>query len=55
MTLLQFQDGDDASTGVSYLHLAEFLMREGAKPDKDLEQLWKRILFFVFISNVDDH
>jgi serine/threonine-protein kinase HipA len=55
MTLLQYQDGDDASSGVSYLHLAEFLIREGAEPDKDLEQLWKRILFFVCISNVDDH
>lgn len=55
MTLLQCQDGDDAASGVSYLHLAEFLMREGAEPDRDLEQLWQRILFFVCISNVDDH
>ncbi len=55
MTLLQRQDGDDASTGVTYLDLAEFLMREGAEPERDLEQLWQRILFFVCISNVDDH
>lgn len=55
MTLLQYQDGDDASSGVSYLHLAEFLMREGAEPERDLEQLWLRILFFICISNVDDH
>lgn len=55
MTLLQYQDGDDAASGVSYLHFAEFLMREGADPDRDLEQLWKRILFFICISNVDDH
>lgn len=55
MTLLQRQDDDDASSGVSYLHLAEFLMREGANPDQDLEQLWRRIVFFVCISNVDDH
>lgn len=55
MTLLRYQDGDDAASGVSYLHLAEFLMREGAEPEKDLEQLWKRMLFFVCISNVDDH
>lgn len=55
MTLLQYQDGDDATSGVSYLHLAEFLIREGAEPERDLEQLWLRILFFVCISNVDDH
>ncbi|MFA6301509.1 MAG: HipA domain-containing protein [Legionella sp.] len=55
MTLLQRKDGDDAASGVSYLHLAEFLMREGAEPDRDLQQLWQRILFFVCISNVDDH
>ena len=55
MTLLQRQDGDDAASGVSYLHLAEFLMREGAEPEHDLEQLWLRILFSVCISNVDDH
>jgi len=55
MTLLQHKDGEDADSGVSYLELAEFLIREGASPDKDLEQLWKRILFFICISNVDDH
>lgn len=55
MTLLQGKDGDDCTSGVSYLHLAEFLMREGAQPDRDLEQLWRRILFSVCISNVDDH
>jgi serine/threonine-protein kinase HipA len=55
MTLLQRQDGDDAASGVSYLNLAEFLMREGAEPERDLEQLWQRILFYVCISNVDDH
>ena len=55
MTLLQRQDGDDAASGVSYLNLAEFLMQEGAAPERDLEQLWLRILFFICISNVDNH
>lgn len=27
----------------------------GAKPEKDLEQLWRRIVFTVLISNTDDH
>ncbi len=55
MTLLQRSDGDDAASGVSYLDLAEFIMREGAEPNNDLEQLWRRIVFYICVSNVDDH
>lgn len=55
MTLLQYKDGDDASIGASYLELAEFIMQHGENPTQDLEQLWRRIVFFVCISNVDDH
>src|SRR5690606_17934303 len=42
-------------TGVSYLDLAEFLMRHGAEANKDLEQLWRRIVFYICVSNTDDH
>ncbi|MCP4599839.1 MAG: type II toxin-antitoxin system HipA family toxin [Proteobacteria bacterium] len=55
MTLLQRSDGDDADSGVSYLELAEFLIRSGARTEVDLEELWKRIVFFICISNTDDH
>lgn len=55
MTLLQRSDGDDASNGASYLELAEFIMQQGGEPTQDLEQLWRRIVFFICISNVDDH
>ena len=55
MTLLQHVDGDDASTGASYLELAEFIIRQGAHVADDLEQLWRRIVFFICVSNVDDH
>lgn len=55
MTLLQHVDGDDASTGASYLELAEFIIRQGAHVAEDLEQLWRRIVFFICVSNVDDH
>lgn len=55
MTLLQRIDGDDASKGASYLELAEFIIKQGAEPDQDLEQLWRRIVFFICVSNVDDH
>lgn len=55
MTLLQRQDGDDGSKGVSYLELAQFITQLGAQVEQDLEELWRRIVFFICISNVDDH
>jgi serine/threonine-protein kinase HipA len=55
LTLLERQDGDDAAEGVSYLELAELLIRQGASTTADLEQLWRRITFFVCVSNTDDH
>lgn len=45
MTLLQRSDGDDKS----YLEMAEFIMQQGAKPVRDLEELWRRIVFFICI------
>lgn len=56
ITLLRLMDGEAASSAqqVSYLHLAEFIMRHGARPQKDLEELWRRIVFNICISNSDD-
>jgi serine/threonine-protein kinase HipA len=39
----------------SYLDLAEFIQFSGANVEKDLLQLWKRIVFNIAISNTDDH
>ena len=55
MTLLGKKDGDGGDTGVSYLDLADFLMKNGAQVNKDLEQLWRRIVFYICVSNTDDH
>lgn len=55
MTLLGYSDGDDASAGVSYLEIAEFIVQQGARPTQDLEQLWRRIVFSICVTNVDDH
>ncbi len=55
MTLLDYRDGDDASAGVSYLEIAELIIRRGAGPARDLEQLWRRIVFSICVTNVDDH
>jgi len=55
MTLLGQTDGTNHLSGVSYLDLAEFIMQSGASPDADLEELWRRIVFYISISNTDDH
>lgn len=55
MTMLGYRDGDDAQSGVSYLELVEFLMQHGSNVDRNLEQLWRRIVFSIAVSNTDDH
>ena len=40
---------------VSYLELAEFIQNHGSNIEKNLEQLWRRIVFNIAISNTDDH
>jgi serine/threonine-protein kinase HipA len=55
MTMTGHVDGDDASTGVSYLELAEVLIRHGSQTNTDLRELWSRIVFNILVSNTDDH
>lgn len=39
----------------TYLEIAEALRQQGASPNDDLKELWRRIVFNVLISNTDDH
>jgi len=55
MTLLGYTDGINFQDGASYLELAEFIIRKGAKINEDLEELYKRIVFSICVSNTDDH
>lgn len=55
MTMTDRVDGDDASTGASYLELAEVLMKHGSQAKADLRELWSRIVFNILVSNTDDH
>ena len=55
MTVLGHVDGEDHSEGTSYLELVEFIITHGANVNEDLEQLWRRIVFSVCVSNTDDH
>jgi len=39
----------------SYLEIADAIRQMSASPEQDLEILWRRIVFNILISNVDDH
>ncbi len=55
MTLTGHVDGAGASTGASYLEIAEVIASQGAAPREDLTELWTRIVFNIMVSNTDDH
>lgn len=55
MTMLGYTDGQDHEDGISYLELAEFISENGANVTEDLEELWRRIVFSICVSNTDDH
>lgn len=52
MTMLGYRDGQE---GASYLNIVDFLSTHGAKVNSDLEELWRRIIFSICVSNTDDH
>jgi len=51
MSMLTAADNEDHS----YLEIADALRTYGSKPEQDLHQLWRRIVFNILISNTDDH
>lgn len=55
MTMLGRTDGAHAADGAGYLDLVSFIKQYGAAPKKDLQELWRRIVFNMAVSNTDDH
>ena len=51
MSLLGASDNEPHS----YLEIADSLRQCSAAPSEDLVELWRRIVFSILISNVDDH
>lgn len=39
----------------SYLEIVDAIRQHGANPNKDMIELWKRIVLSILISNTDDH
>ena len=54
MAMLGCEDRQEENNG-TYLDIAGFLMQHGAKPDDDLPELWRRMVFSLLVSNTDDH
>jgi len=54
MAMLGCENRQEENNG-TYLDLAGFLMQHGAKPDEDLHELWRRMVFSLLVSNTDDH
>ncbi|MFI4990926.1 MAG: type II toxin-antitoxin system HipA family toxin [Solirubrobacterales bacterium] len=51
MSMLQAKEGEQAS----YLDIAQALEERSSDAAADLRELWRRIVFTVLISNIDDH
>jgi serine/threonine-protein kinase HipA len=51
MSMLGAVDGETHS----YLEMVDALRQYGAAPKQDHRELWRRVLFSVLVSNVDDH
>lgn len=51
MSMLEAQDNEQHS----YLEIAYALSQNGGEPEKDMAELWRRIVFTIMISNTDDH
>lgn len=55
MTMTGYNEDILRNEMASYLDIAEFIMTYGAHVEKNLKQLWRRIVFNIAISNTDDH
>lgn len=55
MTMTDNNEDKIRDTTPSYLEIAEFIQFSGSEIEKDLHQLWRRIVFNIAISNTDDH
>ena len=51
MSMLGARDNEPRS----YMEMVDALRQHGASPKKDIEELWRRLVFNILISNTDDH
>lgn len=55
LTLLGLTDGDNASTGYGYTDIVDFIVQHGSNVEQNLEELFRRVVFYIIVGNSDDH
>ena len=55
LTLLGLEDGDNASTGFGYPDIVDFIIQHGTNVEANLEELYRRVAFYIIVGNSDDH
>lgn len=55
LTLLGIEDGDNASTGFGYPDIVDSIIQHGSNVEQNLEELYKRVAFYIIVGNSDDH
>ena len=55
MTMTGNNEDTIRDSPASYLDIAEFIQTNGVNIDRNLHQLWRRIVFNIAVSNTDDH
>ncbi|MCM1036257.1 MAG: type II toxin-antitoxin system HipA family toxin [Bacteroides sp.] len=55
LTLLGLEDGDNASTGFGYPDIVDFIIRHGSNVEQNLEEIYRRVAFYIIVGNSDDH
>jgi len=55
LTLLGLTDGDNASTGYGYTDIVDFIIQHGNNVAHNLEELYRRVAFYIIVGNTDDH
>jgi len=55
LTLLGLTDGDNASTGYGYPDIVDFIIKHGSNVEQNLEELYRRVAFYIIVGNSDDH
>lgn len=55
MSAMTALDAVDHGEQRSYLEILDVLRQQGSQPEADAQQLWRRIVFNILVSNTDDH
>lgn len=55
LTLRGIEDGDNASSGFGYTDIVDFIIQHGSNVEANLEELYRRVAFYIIVGNSDDH